>query len=708
MASESTKAPSVKPSSKDWPHLPEVLIDNKNKRSYKRGNFLGEGGFAKCYEAFDIETNDRRCCKAIWKKAIKSDNEKEKIRSEIKINSALKHNRIVTLYSCFEDENYVYIILEMCDKQSMMDLLRRRKYLTEEETRYYMLQILDAMEYCLSKRVIHRDLKLGNVFITSDMTIRVGDFGLATQLTEFEDRKKTICGTPNYIAPEVLFDRGGHSFEADMWSIGVIIYTLIIGIPPFQTSNTKKLYSKIKTCDYSFPSNRKISDDAKDLIQKMLTSNPDERPKFDEIRKHPFFANGYTPDSLPQSALLSKPVFNFIPESSSKYSKPVSDEILSKLKGLDVTDSDPPTTKKSRTNKPAIGKSNFSSESFQPVSSEPSTPEEEIASNGLGAPVKGVVHSLPVPISPTSIKIPSVSPETQIFEEIVKTFEKVFTLVMENRPLEKLESELNRLRPICPNFISKWVDQGDQYGLGFELIDTTSGIFFKDSTSMIAAPDGNNIEYLYYPPGNDKNSITCDFYNTSNLPSSLQKKYRVLKQYTRYMSERLSSAVATSVREVCLPTNLTSPSNYTVSAGLTTAQLPYVTKFLRTRRATLFRLSNRVVQMNFKSNHVKLIVSEKGHLITVITNDGYLETRRLIDIIKDLKRLGRQQQGKTFETPAGPGQSDASSSPNLPEHDRNKINPSQSSITPSEVCDHIEYLRDVLKHILSKKQPSKP
>lgn len=96
----------------------------------------------------------------------------------------------MTLYSCFEDEEFVYIILEMCDKQSMMDLLRRRKQLTEEEVRYYLLQIIEAMEHCLSRRVIHRDLKLGNVFINSDMTIRVGDFGLATQLQGLDERKK--------------------------------------------------------------------------------------------------------------------------------------------------------------------------------------------------------------------------------------------------------------------------------------------------------------------------------------------------------------------------------------------------------------------------------------------------------------------------------------------------------------------------------------
>jgi len=97
-----------------------------------------------------------------------------------------------------------------------------------------------------SNRVIHRDLKLGNLFLTEKMEIKVGDFGLAAKI-EFEgERKRTICGTPNYIAPEVLENKNGHSYEVDIWSFGVILYTMLIGKPPFETSDVKTTYKRIK------------------------------------------------------------------------------------------------------------------------------------------------------------------------------------------------------------------------------------------------------------------------------------------------------------------------------------------------------------------------------------------------------------------------------------------------------------------------------
>jgi serine/threonine protein kinase len=118
-----------------------------------------------------------------------------------------------------------------------MDLLKKRKRLSEPEARFYMSQMLDAIKFMHARRVIHRDLKLGNFFLTSQMDLKIGDFGLATSLRHDGERKKcvmsysiciewcrTICGTPNYIAPEILFDQqNGHSYEVDMWSVGVIL-----------------------------------------------------------------------------------------------------------------------------------------------------------------------------------------------------------------------------------------------------------------------------------------------------------------------------------------------------------------------------------------------------------------------------------------------------------------------------------------------------
>lgn len=152
----------------------------------------------------------------------------------------------------------------------MSELLKRRKKLSEPETRFYMAQIVESLQYLHSHLVIHRDLKLGNLFIDSKMCIKVGDFGLATHLTHPEERRKTICGTPNYIAPEILEGKSGHSFEVDVWSTGVILYTLLVGKPPFESKDVKSTYKRILANSYAFPDHTPVSSDAKNLIRKML------------------------------------------------------------------------------------------------------------------------------------------------------------------------------------------------------------------------------------------------------------------------------------------------------------------------------------------------------------------------------------------------------------------------------------------------------
>ena len=134
-----------------------------------------------------------------------------------------------------------------------------------------------------SINIIHRDLKLGNLFLNEKMEVKVGDFGLATKLEFDGERKRTICGTPNYIAPEVLEGKQGHSYEVDTWSLGVIIYTLIIGKPPFETSDVKTTYKRIRMNAYNFPENVPITDYARDIITKILNNDPAKRPSIDEI-----------------------------------------------------------------------------------------------------------------------------------------------------------------------------------------------------------------------------------------------------------------------------------------------------------------------------------------------------------------------------------------------------------------------------------------
>ncbi len=195
----------------------------------------------------------------------------------------------------------------------MNELLRRRKRLHELEVQCYSLQIINALKYLQQHRIIHRDLKLGNLFINEKMEIKLGDFGLATKLDFEGEKKRTICGTPNYIAPEVLEGKAGHSYEVDVWSLGVIMYTLIIGKPPFETSDVKTTYRRIRMNAYTFPEHIIISDAAKDLIQKILISNPTNRPTIDDCLAHDFLNGGVNvPKTLPQSFLACPPNSQFI------------------------------------------------------------------------------------------------------------------------------------------------------------------------------------------------------------------------------------------------------------------------------------------------------------------------------------------------------------------------------------------------------------
>lgn len=139
------------------------------------------------------------------------------------------------------------------------------------------------------------------------MQVKIGDFGLATTLDFDGERKRTLCGTPNYIAPEML-DKKGHSFEVDIWAIGCILYTLLVGKPPFETETLKDTYNRIKNNQYSIPP--RIGVDAKQLINKLLAAEPANRPTIHEILSYPFFTKGYMPHRLPTSCLTVAPKFN--------------------------------------------------------------------------------------------------------------------------------------------------------------------------------------------------------------------------------------------------------------------------------------------------------------------------------------------------------------------------------------------------------------
>ncbi|KAF8578980.1 Pkinase-domain-containing protein [Ramaria rubella] len=291
------------------PSPPAIIHDVGRSVAFTRVGFLGEGGFARVYEVKDSK-GGRQAIKVVTKASLKTKKAKTKLYAEIKIHHSLNHPNIVKFKECFEDDENVYMTLELCENGSLMDMLRRRRRFTEPEARFFMVQLIGACHFMHTHQVIHRDLKLGNLFLDNDMNVKVGDFGLAALIENPGERKKTICGTPNYIAPEVLFDTtNGHSFEVDTWSIGVILYTLVVGRPPFQTKDVKAIYKRIRDNQYEFPADREVSIDARDLIQQILTTDPRARPTLHQILDHAFFMLGTVPPFIPTTAQDTVPLF---------------------------------------------------------------------------------------------------------------------------------------------------------------------------------------------------------------------------------------------------------------------------------------------------------------------------------------------------------------------------------------------------------------
>lgn len=191
-------------------------------------------------------------------------------------------------------------------------MLKRRGTLTEPEVQYFLLQIIDGIKYLHNRQIIHRDLKLANILLDENLDVKIADLGLAAELFDPNERKKTLCGTPNYLAPEIAGkQKGGYSYEVDIWSIGIITYTLLIGKAPFESTTIEETYKKIREMDYSFPVDGvHISHQARMFIRSILAEKPGDRLTLDQMLEHPFFTDSPLPPpkSLPLS-IFKQPYF---------------------------------------------------------------------------------------------------------------------------------------------------------------------------------------------------------------------------------------------------------------------------------------------------------------------------------------------------------------------------------------------------------------
>jgi len=257
--------------------------------NYDLGNLLGSGAFSDVVEGMHKYDQSEYAIKIVYKDNL--DNEDE-IKEEINILNSLHHQHIVKLFSVYNDPDAYYIVTELLKGGELYDRIESKTAYLENEARDVCRSMLDAVGYCHKNNIAHRDLKPENLILVhqyDDTFLKIIDFGFAKRVTS-PTCLRTQCGTMDYTAPEVLQGKR-YGTQADMWSVGVILYLLLCGYEPFSLGTTTRRRQKILAGIYEFDKVDwlDISDEAKNLVRCLLNVRPLKRYNADDALKHPWF-----------------------------------------------------------------------------------------------------------------------------------------------------------------------------------------------------------------------------------------------------------------------------------------------------------------------------------------------------------------------------------------------------------------------------------
>uniref|UniRef100_A0A8C1L6D1 Serine/threonine-protein kinase PLK n=1 Tax=Cyprinus carpio TaxID=7962 RepID=A0A8C1L6D1_CYPCA len=516
--------------------IAQVVVDAKTGRTYCKGKLLGKGGFARCYEMTDLANNKMYAVKVIPQSRVSKPHQRGKIINEIELHKSLQHKHVVKFSHHFEDQDNIYIFLELCSRKSLAHIWKARHTLTDPEVRYYLKQIISALKYLHNKGILHRDLKLGNFFVNENMDLRLGDFGLAAKLETVEQRKKTICGTPNYLAPEVL-NRQGHGTESDVWSLGCVMYTLLCGNPPFETLDLKETYKCIKEVRYSLPPS--LTPSAQKLISAILQKNPSDRLTLDQILAHEYFTKGFTPEKLPPSSCVMVPELN------------------------------PPSPAKKFFTK--------------------------MAKSLFGKKKSKVIKSFSIDIVP--VFSPSASDDIPTPAAVAESAMKVLNSCLSSMPTASRNPPcLSKTKPLI--WVTKWVDYSNKYGFGYQLSNQNVGVLFNEGTHLSLCD-----QTVHYCLTNNKHfSFPADA-----LPEKLLNQKHIVDLMANYMEQNLMEGGDVNSEDQPSPSSS-----------------PLLLQWIKTDHALVMLFDNRTIQVNFYTDHTKIILSkssDSSYLLTYISKE---------------------------------------------------------------------------------------
>ena len=278
------------PSTKALNHKKDASIE------YKIGNYLiqqtlGEGTFGKVKLGIYLPNNEKVAIKVLEKDRMTDKDDQIRVKREFDMLSKFNHPNVILVTEIFESLDSYYSVMEFCEGGELFNYIVEKKRLSEKETSFYYFQIINGLEYIHSLGIVHRDLKPENLLLTKDHLLKIIDFGLSNYFRENEtDLLSTPCGSPCYASPEMVSGKKYDGVKIDIWATGIILFAMLCGYLPFEDKINDILFDKILECKIEFPDY--LSDEAKDLISKILVVDPEKRITIPQIKKHSFFLKG--------------------------------------------------------------------------------------------------------------------------------------------------------------------------------------------------------------------------------------------------------------------------------------------------------------------------------------------------------------------------------------------------------------------------------
>eukprot|EP01065_Artemidia_motanka_P026753 TRINITY_DN31_c0_g1_i4.p1 TRINITY_DN31_c0_g1~~TRINITY_DN31_c0_g1_i4.p1 ORF type:complete len:444 (+),score=147.90 TRINITY_DN31_c0_g1_i4:84-1415(+) len=258
----------------------------KRVGKYELGKTLGSGSFSKVKEGIDIESGSKYAVKIVDKALLTKGHVEQQLKREIAIMKLLDHPHVLSMIDVLQTGSNIYLVLELLTGGDLFDKLDQAKRFDEPQARTYFQQLVYGLQYLHANDIAHRDLKPENLLLDAEGHLKIADFGFSRLLNN-QQLLQTVCGTPNYMAPEVLKERGYNGITADIWSCGVILFVMLAGYLPFDDPNMNALFNKIERGEYRMA--RHFTDPVKDIISRMLVIEPEKRITLEQIMQHPWF-----------------------------------------------------------------------------------------------------------------------------------------------------------------------------------------------------------------------------------------------------------------------------------------------------------------------------------------------------------------------------------------------------------------------------------